>query len=149
MFSGIGSTAKDIRTALTGVNPDKAAEIELEIVKLEELIETAKPAIAKALADDRASARALGAEYIKAGKTNWRQNILAALAVALLIGLVIAIFWIGVKPEIKDIVLIVLGGVLKIVYDIYGYDFGGSLGSENKNTLIQSIVTKLKGSGKE
>jgi hypothetical protein len=35
IFTGIGSLAKDIRTAITGVDPAKQAEIELKLVEME------------------------------------------------------------------------------------------------------------------
>jgi hypothetical protein len=144
ILDGIGNSAVKIRTALTGVDPAIAGQIQLEVIKLEEQINAARPIIAQAEAADRTSARTLGAEYIKTGKINWRQNILATLAMVSLIGFIVAVFTIGIKPEIRDIAMMVLGGLLKIVYDIYGYDFGGSLGSEQKNDLISSVLDKFK-----
>lgn len=144
IFAGLGSTVKDIRTAITGINPDKAAEINLKLIELESKLVEAQAQSEKAVADDRASARLLGAEYVKAGKTNWRQNILAALAMVLLGGIIWAIFAVGVDNSIRDIVNILLGGVIKIVYDIYAYDFGGSLGSEQKNVMLQRVLSKIK-----
>jgi len=38
IFAGLGSTVKDIRTAITGINPDKAAEINLKLIELESKI---------------------------------------------------------------------------------------------------------------
>ena len=35
LFSGVGKLAKDIRTAITGIDPDKAAEIEEKLLELE------------------------------------------------------------------------------------------------------------------
>ena len=35
IFTGIGSLAKDIRTAITGIDPQKQAEIELKLVEME------------------------------------------------------------------------------------------------------------------
>ena len=143
IFAGLGSTVKDIRTAITGINPDKAAEINLKLIELEGKLVEAQAQSEKALADDRASARLLGAEYVKAGKTNWNQNILGALAVILLCGIVWAIFGIGVTDSTKDIVNILLGGVIKIVYDIYAYYFGGSFGSAQKNIMLENVLSKV------
>ena len=144
IFSGLGSTAKDIRTALTGINPDKAAEIDLKLIELESKIVEAQSQTEKAISDDRASARLLGAEYVKMGKTNWNQNILGILAIFLLFGIVFAIFKIGVQDSARDIVNILLGGVIKIVYDIYAYYFGSSSGSGVKNVLLQEVLSKTK-----
>jgi len=35
IFSGLGGLAKDIRTAITGIDPQKQAEIELKLVEME------------------------------------------------------------------------------------------------------------------
>ena len=78
------------------------------------------------------------------GKTNWNQNILGILAIFLLFGIVFAIFKIGVQDTARDIVNILLGGVIKIVYDIYAYYFGSSSGSGVKNVLLQEVLSKTK-----
>jgi len=144
IFEGFGTAAKDIRTAITGVDPTIAGQINLALVGVEEKLAEAQPIIAQAQAADRTSARTLGAEYVKAGKINWRQNILAYLAVLSLIGFVIGLFIGKFNPDTRDLMNIVLGGLLKIVYDIYGYDFGGSLGGEQSNGLLSGIISKFK-----
>jgi hypothetical protein len=144
ILSSAGNLFKDIRTAITGIDPVKAAELNLKLADLEGKLAEYQSKADEMTKDDRVSARSLGAEYVRAGKTNWRQNILAVLAMFLLIGVVVAIFVVGVQPAIRDIVLMILGGLLKIVYDIYAYDFGGSYGSQQKNSMIEGFIEKLK-----
>jgi len=45
MFSGIGQLAKDLRTAITGKDPAKAAEIEAKLMELEYAAESAQAII--------------------------------------------------------------------------------------------------------
>lgn len=47
LFSGLGSLAKDIRTAITGVDPDKAAAIEEKLLELEAAADQAQNEINK------------------------------------------------------------------------------------------------------
>ena len=144
IFSGLGSAAKDIRTAITGIDPTIAGQVNLKLVELETKIAEAEPILAQAQAADRTSARSLEAEYVKQGKINWLQQFLAYGSIILLACFIIALFKFTIKPEVRDMLNIVLGGLLKIVYDIYGYYFGGSLGSSTKNQMISGIVAKLK-----
>jgi len=144
ILSGAGGLFKDIRTAITGVDPVKAAELNIKLAELEEKVLEAQSLADKMTVDDRKSARELNAEYAKAGKTNWLQQFLGYGAVIMLAFIIIALFNFNIKPEIKDLLNVIIGGLLKIVYDLYGYYFGGSLGSENKNTMISDIMSKFK-----
>jgi hypothetical protein len=140
ILTGAADLTKEIGAAIRGnvpVDLNKLAELEEKMAELQAQAD-------KNTVDDRTSARALGAEYVKAGKTNWRQNILAALAMLSLMGFIIALFVLNIKPDIRDMLNIILGGLLKIVYDIYGYDFGGSFGSEQKNNMITDMIAKFK-----
>ena len=47
LFSGLGSMFKDIRTALTGVDPVKAAEIEVKLTEMEGAIMAAQSEVNK------------------------------------------------------------------------------------------------------
>jgi len=63
LFSGIGTLAKDIRTALTGKEPisaDKAAEIALKVQELEATVEQSRVSIliAEASSSDKWTSRA-------------------------------------------------------------------------------------------
>jgi len=144
ILSGAGSLFKDIRTAITGIDPVKAAELNLKLADLEGKLAEYQSKADEMTKDDRVSARALGAEYLKAGKRNIRQDVLAYGAILIFVGLISALFYYGIKPELRDIILMIVGGLLKIIYDIYAYDFGGSYGSQQKNSMIEGFIDKLK-----
>ena len=144
ILSGAGGLFKDIRTAITGVDPVKAAELNIKLAELEEKVLEAQSLADKMTVDDRKSARELNAEYAKAGKTNWLQQFLGYGAVIMLAFIIIALFNFNIKPEIKDLLNVIIGGLLKIVYDLYGFYFGGSLGSQAKNTIITDMIDKFK-----
>ena len=140
LVGGVGNLVNSIGNQIRGnvpVDLGKLAELE---VKMKELQAQAD----KNTIDDRKSARELEAEYAKTGKTNWLQQFLGYGAVIMLAFIIIALFNFNIKPEIKDLLNVRIGGLLKIVYDLYGYYFGGSLGSENKNTMISDIMSKFK-----
>jgi len=144
IFDGLGGCVKDIRTAITGIDPTVAGQVNLALIALESKIADAQPMIVKAQEEDRASAREMESEYVKAGKKNWLQQFLGYGAIIMLGFIIFALFEFNIKPEIKDLLNIIIGGLLKIVYDLYGYYFGGSLGSDQKNTMIADVLSKFK-----
>lgn len=99
---------------------------------------------------DRADARKLGAEYVKAGRRNRRQDNLAYLAVAMLMATVIAAVLVAIYADMSDgkiqavfaLLNLVIGGLMKTVGDVYGYDFGSSYGSGAKDTTIAELIKK-------
>ena len=140
LVGGVGNLVNSIGNQIRGnvpVDLGKLAELE---VKMKELQAQAD----KNTIDDRKSARELEAEYAKTGKTNWLQQFLGYGAVIMLAFIIISLFNFNIKPEIKDLLNVIIGGLLKIVYDLYGFYFGGSLGSQAKNTIITDMIDKFK-----
>jgi hypothetical protein len=152
ILAGAGQFVKDIRTAITGIDPEKKADLEAKLTDFEGKLADYQAQSEKSQYDDRSSARQLGAEYVKAGKTNVRQNILAYLAVFMLGVVIFADLWVAVKCDMTDngiqavfaLLNMVTGGILKVVNDIYGYDFGGSLESENKTAVISDFMNRAR-----
>lgn len=88
---------------------------------------------------DRDSARNREIEITRLTK-NFTQN---AMAWASVVGFFAVMYMVFTKtiPEgaAKDILLVLLGALTKIVSDIYGYYFGSSKGSADKNELINKL----------
>ncbi len=140
LVDGVSGLVDSVGNQIRGNAPvdlNKLAELE---VKLKELKNNAEEIQEKS----RASARILEGEYVKAGKKNWLQQFLGYGAILMLAFVIIALFKFDVKPDVNNLLMIIVGGLLKIVYDLYGYYFGSSSGSENKNNMISDIVSKLK-----
>jgi len=68
---------------------------------------------------DRQNARARDTEYVKAGRQNWRADVLAVLAV-----------------------MFVAGVLAAAVRDVYSFEFGSSRGSRDKDNVLASMRNK-------
>lgn len=92
---------------------------------------------------DRDSARQRDAELAKAGVRNHRADWMVALAVAVIVGLVYAIWK---DPDIneflKGIATLVLGRFLGYLDNIYSFEFGTTRGSQNKDVTINQLSAK-------
>lgn len=90
--------------------------------------------------EDRTSARVRDAEFIKAGKHNYRADIMFVLAVAVTCGLVFAV-WddASLNEYVKGIVTLVLGRFLGYLDSIYNFEFGTTRGSKEKDETIKHL----------
>lgn len=94
---------------------------------------------------DRADARARDREFIRAGRWNYRADLLAFLAVG---GLIICVWLIaddaGLPERAVNAIMFVAGVFASAVRDVFGYEFGSSRGSEQKQEQLASLVkTKM------
>ena len=94
---------------------------------------------AETTAKDRETARQREVELAKAGQKNYMLYFLAGLAILLMSGLTFYILKNDVPQGIRDMVMMIVGAVLAIVKDIYGYYFGSSYGSTLKNEIINKM----------
>lgn len=92
---------------------------------------------------DRDSARNRDTEIVKAGKKNYRADVMFVLAVAVICGLVYLI-WIDptVNEFMKGIVTLVLGRFLGYLDNIYNFEFGSTRGSKEKDSTIGKLAGK-------
>lgn len=92
---------------------------------------------------DRDSARRRDTELGKAGARNHRADWMVTLAVAVIVGLVYAIWK---DPDIneflKGIATLVLGRFLGYLDNIYSFEFGTTRGSQNKDVTISQLSAK-------
>jgi len=99
----------------------------------------------KAYLVDRQDARKRDAEIQKLKGRNTRGDFLAYLAIAALIA-VIMILTLGFSiPETNEKLLyITLGALIVIVKDVYGFEFGGSKGSERNQQALADLTVSMK-----
>lgn len=94
----------------------------------------------KAFLADRQNARARDVAIVQAGRYNWRADILAFLAVG---GLVLCVFFIardaGLPERAVNAIMFVAGVLASAVRDVYGYEFGSSRSSQNKDATIANL----------
>jgi hypothetical protein len=92
---------------------------------------------------DTANARDRDKEFIKLGKRNERGDVLAYLAVGSLCSCLLALFFVKDIPATNEKLLyLVVGALIVIVKDVYGFEFGSSKDSQRN---AQAIVDQLNG----
>lgn len=92
---------------------------------------------------DTANARGREIEITKSGK-NYLQNILAILGVATFIFIVLYVLIKGLKDvptEVNLLIGTVIGAAIGTYKDIYGYYFGSSRSSGEKDKTISKLIT--------
>ena len=91
----------------------------------------------KAYLADRQSARNRDTEFVKAGRNNWRADILAGLAVG---GLVLCVWFIARDTDMNEravnAIMFVAGVLAAAVRDVYSFEFGSSRGSKEKDDAL-------------
>lgn len=89
---------------------------------------------------DRADARKRDTAFVQAGRYNWRADLLALLAV---VGLVVCVWFIARDSSLPEravnAIMFVAGVLAAAVRDVYGFEFGSSRGSKDKDDLIARI----------
>ena len=106
---------------------EQIAQIELDYVK-----ESVK---------DKESARNREVEALKSGSGNTTQNLLAIIGVLAFFGLAFYVVTVGIPNMSKEesfIIGTVVGSVMMIGKEIYGYYFGSSSGSKEKTRQMGS-----------
>lgn len=128
----------NIAQEVTGlINPDQATQKLLQNPELQIRFQTAiteaQTRLALAAYEDRKDARARDIEFIKAGRTNRRADILAYGAL-LLFALCLAVLAFGsVQEGQRDLLFTTIGALIMVVKDVYGFEFGSSKGSKDKD----------------
>jgi hypothetical protein len=109
--------------------------IELGIEKAKQELEGFKEEV-----KDKQNARERDSIFIRMGRSNWRADIMVALAAIAVAGLV----WMVWKDQelneyVKGIVTLVLGRFLGYLDNIYNFEFGTTRGSKAKDDTIRQL----------
>jgi hypothetical protein len=70
---------------------------------------------------------------------NLRGDFLAGAAVALLGGTIWMLFYADFPPSSKDVLLVVIGALISINKDVYGFEFGASKGGERSAQAMREM----------
>lgn len=128
-------------------DPTARAAAQVELAKLQQSGELTKLAteaeVEKAFLADTASARDRDKAFLAAGRHNARGDILAYSAIGALIACGLALFVFKVPAESRDLLLVILGALVAIVKDVFGFEFGSSKDSQRN---AQAVADMLKGS---
>lgn len=139
MFGGDPENPKALAQAIQG-NPDAAVKLrELEARHQERLEELALEEKRAYLAD-RQDARARDVSLAKAKGGNWRGDALAVIAILGLVALILALLFVQIpQGPARDVLLMLSGGLVAIVKDVYAFEFGSSRGSKDKDAALAQI----------
>ncbi len=138
----------DIAKAVTGRDTPEEALDAVRVdptaaLKFREAVMANESALDQAYLADRQNARMRDVEFIRAGRHNYRADILAALAV---IGLVVCVWFVtrdSMLPErAVNAIMFVAGVLAAAVRDVYSFEFGSSRGSKEKDEMMQRIAGK-------
>lgn len=128
-------------------DPTALAAAQVELAKLQQSGDLAKMAdqteMQKAFLADTASARDRDKAFLAAGKKNLRGDILAYAAMGALSTTILLLLFVPNIPETSEKLLyVVLGALIAIVKDVYGFEFGSSKDSQRN---AQAVSDMLKG----
>jgi hypothetical protein len=87
--------------------------------------------------EDRKSARERDREYVRAGRWNFRADLMVLGSVLALCYIVNKIAGEAVKPEVLAIFNMAVGALLKMLGDAFAFEFGSSRGSKEKDELLK------------
>lgn len=148
------SKGKDVVEEKLGIDIDKALGTEEGRIKLKQLEMEHEQWLVEAdirrneqelqgfkiEVEDRGSARARDAEFIKAGMHNSRADAMFILALIVICGLVY-IVWKdqSVNEYVKGIFTLVLGRFLGYLDNIYNFEFGTTRNSRTKDVTIEQL----------
>jgi hypothetical protein len=125
-----GTREPDAAAAILRADPDKVLALRGQVIEAYERIEVAYLA-------DRQSARAMAVERVKAGGTDMRANLMIAGATAVLLACIVVLvaYREGIPGEAVGIISTVAGLAGGCLKDAFGFEFGSSRGSKDKDTL--------------
>lgn len=133
-------TPEGVLDALTQSADARQKALEFQLVHQAELMRMTmehERALVGAEVEDRKSARERDMAWVQAGRHNWRSDVLAVLAVG---GLVTCVYFIaedtGMPERAVNAIMFVAGVLASAVRDVYGFEFGSSRGSRDKDELI-------------
>lgn len=126
-------------------DPVQREAAKLELVKMQQSGELARMAndteTVKAYLADTQSARDRDKAFLAAGRKNMRGDVLAYAAVGALVACILLLFVFKVPQESREILLVVLGALVTIVKDVYGFEYGSSKDSQRN---AQAVADMLK-----
>lgn len=150
----IAETVVDVVSAATGTQIDTRADADHALKALEAdpalLAQVQQQMLAIAAAEheavmkDRVSARERDVA-VRGLAPNWRANImLIAVTTGLVVCVGLAFVYPDAPSDARNIVLVVVGALLKMMGDAFAFEFGSSRGSADKSKTIESMVTEQR-----
>lgn len=129
-----GKTTPDEAQAAMSADPALAIQFKTAVMNNESDLE-------KAYLADVQSARSRDVEIIKSGHQNNRANIMAALAVLLVMICLCVVVWrSGMDEYAKASISLITGRSLGWVEQVFSFEFGSTRSSKNKDDTISNLT---------
>jgi len=129
------ASAQDADAAMTALAADPALLAKVKSQMLE--IAAAEH---EAVMKDRASARERDVA-VRGLAPNWRANImLLSVTIGLVVCVGLAFVYPDAPSDARNIVLVVVGALLKMMGDAFAFEFGSSRGSADKSRTIETLM---------
>lgn len=141
----VAATVSAIAQQVTGAKtPEEAitalhASQELQ-VKFQEAVMANETNLQEIYLQDTQNARLRDIELAKAGQQNKRANVLAALAILIVLACLAVTVWNGTLDEYaKSIITMVIGTALGWVSQIFNFEFGTTRANKTKDDTINKL----------
>jgi hypothetical protein len=125
-------------------DPEAKAKANERLIELQQSGELARmmndTKLEEAFLADKQSARDRDTEYVKAGRNNYRGDVLAFAAIGALIACILLLFVFKVPAESRDLLLVTLGALVAIVKDVFSFEFGSSKGAERNSQAVSDML---------
>lgn len=148
----VAATADGIATAVAAVkDPEvmlklKAADAMLQEHLMKMGFENAE-ALAKVATDDRVSARDRDTKIVQATGHNYRADFLAIIAIVAMALCAFALFRVKIPDDNRELMCTLIGALVMIVKDIYGFEFSTTRDSHEKTGAIVNMASSTNGNG--
>ncbi len=142
LLGGIGNIISKFKG-----DPTKLAELEAELKKLalghEEKMQELAQREVEANYKDKDSARSREVS-LRNTIGVYTQNIAAMVVIGSLVSLSFIAFFTKIEIPNRDIAMMLIGALITIVVNIFGYWFGSSQGSANKEAQLSEVMKLIK-----
>lgn len=85
------------------------------------------------------------AEQVAASRTGWEMIALAMIAVLGILVITVMLFMFEVREGARELLYIIVGGLMAKLSDVFGFFFGSSRGSKDKDAILAMLKDQRHG----
>ena len=133
------ATEAELDAALANLTPEQSAAMYQADIEFKRELARIDLRRDELVIEDRGSARSRDVAYVTAGQKNTRGDVLAYGAIGTLALFIVLVFFKQIPDDgpTRDILFTLAGGVIALVKDVFGFEFGSSRGSEAKTDMLR------------
>jgi len=131
------SGQNDPEQAVNAIIADPGLQLQFQQALIAERVEYARMEV-----EDRKSARDRDVAFVRAGRWNFRADLMVVGVVVSLVVIINKVAGEALKPEVLAILNMAIGALLKMLGDAFAFEFGSSRGSKEKDELTVKLSGK-------